>query len=174
MADSDINSDSPDNLSESQERQDENTQAGFALDEARPVCPKCLSPCHPLASYCSNCDSNQAVNPLATYMPFVNIRFNYGAFGIMWRRIWYDKETSAPMKWLYLAMIILFTPILLVFGLPAIVTRRIEDARLRNKVTIALYAVVIMLLLLFLLWSVLQPAAPTLPALPYVPDPLPY
>jgi hypothetical protein len=166
MADSDINSDSPDNLSESQQRQDENTQGGFALDEAWPVCPKCLTPCHPLASYCSNCDSNQAVNPLATYMPFVNIRFNYGAFGIMWRRIWYEKETSAPVKWLYLVVIVLFAPIVIVFGLPAIATSRIKGARLRNVATIVLYAVLILLALFFLLQWVLRPATPIPHGLP--------
>jgi hypothetical protein len=172
--DSDINSDSSNNLSESQERQDENTQGGFALDEAWPVCPKCLTPCHPLASYCSNCDSNQAVNPLATYMPFVNIRFNYGAFGIMWRRIWYDKGTSALLKGVYLVVIILFAPIVLVFGLPAVATSKIKDARLRNIATTALYAVVILLLMFFLLHMVLRPVAPIPPGLPYIPKPVPY
>jgi hypothetical protein len=166
IVESDINSDSSDNLSESQERQDENTQGGFALDEAWPVCPKCLTPCHPLASYCSNCDSNQAVNPLATYMPFVNIRFNYGAFGIMWRRIWYDKETSALLKGLYLVVIVLFAPIVIVFGLPAVAASKIKDARLRNVATIVLYAVVILLALFFLLQWVLRLAAPIPHGLP--------
>ena len=172
--DSHINGNASNNLSESQGRQDENTHGGFALEQGWPLCPKCLTPCPPLASYCGNCDSNQAVNPLATYMPFVNIRFNYGAFGIMWRRIWHDKETSAPAKGLYLVVIILFAPILLVFGLPAVATSRIKDARLRNIATIALYLVLILLLVFFLLHLVLRPAAPIPPGLPYVPQPVPY
>jgi hypothetical protein len=46
--------------------------------DAWPVCPKCLKPCHPLQNYCPNCDSNEVLNPLASYMPFERIRFVYG------------------------------------------------------------------------------------------------
>jgi hypothetical protein len=161
MADSDINSDSPADLSESQQQQDDNAKRPSGLEQAWPVCPKCLTPCHPLASYCPNCDSNQPVNPLAAYMPFVNIRFNYGAFGIMWRKTCYDRKTPKVIKCMYLALMVLFTPIILVFGLPTLVTRGIRDPRRRNIATIALYALALMLLILLVLYTVLQPPTTT-------------
>ena len=59
----------------------------FIPDDAQPLCRKCLNPCHPLQNYCGNCDSNEAINPLASYVPFVRIRFVYGMFGKMWRSV---------------------------------------------------------------------------------------
>jgi hypothetical protein len=110
------------------------------------------------------------MNPLAAYIPFVNIRFNYGAFGIMWRKIWYDKETPAAVKWLYLIVIILFVPIILVFGLPAVLTGRIKNPELRNKVTTAAYVVLILLVTLLLISWLLRPVGPIpLQGGPYVP-----
>ena len=78
--------------------------------EGWPVCPKCLNPVHPQQYYCDNCDSNQAVNPMATYLPFVNIRFMCGIFGTMWRKIWYEKEVPIPIRCVYLGVIILGPP----------------------------------------------------------------
>ena len=77
----------------------------FIPDDARPVCFKCLKPCHPLQHYCNSCDSNDAINPLTPYMPFVHIRFNMGMFGKLWRRIWYDKDTSIMRKLFFLFLI---------------------------------------------------------------------
>lgn len=78
----------------------------FIPADALPLCPKCLRPCHPLQYYCNNCDSNEVINPLASYMPFVRIRFNIGIFGKMGRRIRYDKDTSLKLKLLFLFLII--------------------------------------------------------------------
>ena len=61
---------------------------------AWPVCFKCLKPCHPLQFYCDSCDSNEVINPLASYMPFVRIRFECGIYGKIWRKVLYDKEAS--------------------------------------------------------------------------------
>ena len=47
-------------------------------EDAVPVCPNCLEPCDPLDYYCPYCDSNEAINPLASYMPYVRIRFHAG------------------------------------------------------------------------------------------------
>ena len=79
----------------------------FIPDDARPICVKCLEPCHPLQHYCANCDSNEVINPLASYMPFVRIRFNIGMLGKLWRRILYDKHTSIIRKLLVLFLLIL-------------------------------------------------------------------
>jgi len=99
------------------EKDNNNTQAGdfedvgeldddFIPADALPVCPKCLRPCHPLQNYCLNCDSNEVINPLASYMPFVRIRFIVGIFGKMGRRIRHDKKTSIKLKLLFLFLII--------------------------------------------------------------------
>jgi hypothetical protein len=171
---SDMNKDNPSEVSETQGEPTEGLQGDFDLGDSWPVCPKCFTPCHPLQNYCEHCDSNQAINPVATYVPFVNIRFNYGGFGIMWRKIWYDQETSKAVKWLYVIVIILFTPIVLVFGLPAVLTEKIKNPELRNTVTTVVYVVLIFLLVFFLLCWLLRPVGPIRPAMPYVPEPVPY
>jgi hypothetical protein len=74
--------------------------------DAWPLCPKCLTPCNPLQNYCGHCDSNEVINPLASYMPFVRIRFNVGMLGKLWRKILYDEHTSIVWKLLFLFLII--------------------------------------------------------------------
>jgi len=39
----------------------------FIPADAWPICLKCLKPCHPLQYYCDKCDSNNVINPLASY-----------------------------------------------------------------------------------------------------------
>jgi len=84
----------------------------FIPADARPLCPKCLKPCHPLQNYCDSCDSNDVINPLASYMPFVRIRFNIGMLGKMWRVIWYDEEASIIWKLFMLFFLIVAVLIL--------------------------------------------------------------
>lgn len=96
------------NLPAGNERKAEEFDDEFIPEGAWPICPKCLKPCHPLQFYCHNCDSNEAINPLASYMPFVRIRFNTGMFGKMGRSIWYDKDTLGICKLFYIFMIIMF------------------------------------------------------------------
>ena len=117
----------------------------FIPDDAWPLCPKCLKPCHPLQNYCDNCDSNQVINPLASYMPFVNIRFNYDIYLTMWRKVWYDTKTSIMSRLFYLFMIAVFMPIFIVFGLPALLISKSNQPRLRETTIIALYIVAILL-----------------------------
>lgn len=95
------------------EKEAEKLNDEFVPDGAQPLCPRCLTPCHPLQFYCHNCDSNEAINPLASYMPFVRIRFNTGMFGKMWQRVWYDEDTSVVCKLFYIFMIIIFLLIIL-------------------------------------------------------------
>ena len=121
----------------------------FIPDDAQPVCVQCLEPCHPLQHYCANCDSNAVINPLTPYMPFLNIRFNYGGFCIMWRKIWYDKDTSIKRQWFYLFMIVAFAPIMLVLGLPFSITAIIKNTRLRRTTIIIFYVLAFVLLMVF-------------------------
>lgn len=116
-------------------------------DDSWPVCPNCFKPVNPLRYYCDNCDSNEAVNPLASYMPFVRIRFACGIFGKMWRKIWHDKDTSIPVRLLCLLMILLFAPVMLVFGLPFVLTAKIKNPALRKAATIILCLLAFFLLL---------------------------
>ena len=117
----------------------------FIPNDARPLCLKCLKPCHPLQNYCDNCDSNQVINPLASYMPFVNIRFNYDIYLTMWRKVWYDSKTSIVSRLFYLFMIAAFMPMLVMFGLPALLISRSNRPRLRKATIIALYIAAILL-----------------------------
>lgn len=93
---------------------------------------KCLRECDPRSYYCAHCDSNEAIDPLASYMPFVDIRFVCGFYGKAWRTIWYNKDASAALKLLCLLLIIYFAPILLIVGLPLLLIEKIRDARLKK------------------------------------------
>ena len=130
----------------------ENSEEGddFIPDDARPICPKCLAPCHPLQNYCEKCDSNEAINPLASYMPFVRIRFNIGMFGKMWRKIWYDEDTSIVRKLFFLFLIIIGAPILLMVGLPLLLIGAIPEPKLR-KTTVAAFYIIAVLLFVFVI-----------------------
>ncbi|MHC4665070.1 MAG: hypothetical protein ACYS9T_03815 [Planctomycetota bacterium] len=103
------NYDSP---SEAEHEEVKKLDDGYIPGDAWPVCPQCFVPCHPLQNYCENCDSNEAINPLASYMPFVRIRFNIGMLGKLWRRIWYDSHTSTMAKVLFLLLVIMAVLIL--------------------------------------------------------------
>lgn len=118
-------------------------------DDARPLCLRCLEPCHPLQHYCANCDSNRVINPLTPYMPFLNIRFNYGGFCIMWRKIWYDEDTSIERRWFYLFMIVAFAPMMLVLGLPFSITDTIKNTQLRRTTIIIFYVLALVLMMVF-------------------------
>ena len=130
----------------------------FIPDDARPLCPNCLKPCNPLQNYCDNCDSNEVVNPLASYMPFVRLRFVYGFFGKMWRTIWYDQETSIIHRLLCLLLIILFAPVLLIIGLPLLLIGKIPEPTLRKITVVAFYIIAVLLLMIFLYFNLLRGA----------------
>lgn len=105
----------------------------FVPEDAWPVCPNCFEPCNPMQDYCYNCDSNETINPLASYMPFVRIRFVTGIFGKLWRRIWDRKGTSIAMRLFSLFMIICHAPIMLFVGLPILlITKIIEPQTQKN------------------------------------------
>jgi len=123
----------------------------FLPDDAQPLCLKCLKPCHPLQNYCDNCDSNQVINPLAPYMPFVNIRFNYDIYLTMWRKVWYGRDTSIIGKLFFLFLIILQAPYLLIFGFPLFLIGKIENSRLRKSAITVFWTLVFVLLIIYLL-----------------------
>ena len=119
----------------------------FIPDNACPICPKCLKPCHPLQYYCDKCHSNDAINPLTPYIGFVNIRFNYDIFLTMWRKIWYEKHMPIIAKLLYLLLVVWFTPIVLVIGLPLLLAGIAERPHISESTRAALYIVAITIFL---------------------------
>ena len=85
---------------------------------AVPLFPNCLEPCDPLDNYCQNCESNEAINPLASYMPFTDLRFRVGMIGKLWRKLW-SPETSIMLRVLYVLVLLLFFPAIFLIMLPA-------------------------------------------------------
>lgn len=132
----------------------------FMPEDTWPVCLRCFKPCHPLQNYCDNCDSDDAINPLTPYMGFVNIRFNYGIFCTMLRKICYDKQTSIARKLLYLLLIVVFipvmVPIMLIIGLPLFLISKVRNPRLRKITTTAFFILLLLLLMVYLFYSIQQ------------------
>jgi hypothetical protein len=65
--------------------------------DAKPLCPRCLQPCHPLQYYCTNCGCNEVINPLASYIPYIRIRFNIGIFAKLCRYP-FDRNNLLPLR----------------------------------------------------------------------------
>ncbi len=121
----------------------------FIPNDARPLCLKCFTACHPLQYYCHNCDCDDAINPLTPYIGFVNIRFNYGIFLTMWRKLWHDKNTSIISRLFYLFMITMQVPGFIVIGLPLLLIYKIHRTRFREITMIAFFIIAIVLFILF-------------------------
>jgi len=137
-------------LPEGECQQDKRVDDDFIPEDAWPLCPKCLTPCHPLQYYCHNCGSNQAINPLTPYIGFVNIRFNYDIFLTMWRKVWSGKDASIISRLFYLFMITMYVPVFLVIGLPLLLIYKVYRARFRRITIIVLFVIAIVLYILFL------------------------
>jgi len=97
--------------------------------DAKPLCPECLQPCDPLQYYCTNCDSNEAINPLSAYMPYVRIRLKIGFYGKLWRRIIYDSDISIIVKLAFLLFLIFTVPLIVFIGFPAFIITKIFNIR---------------------------------------------
>jgi hypothetical protein len=105
---SDINNTGCDNLRSGETEEYHQVDDDFIPDDACPLCSKCLKACHPLQYYCDGCDSNEVINPLASYMPFIRIRFNIGMLVKAWRKMVYGKESSIAFRLVCLLIIILW------------------------------------------------------------------
>ncbi len=123
----------------------------FIPSNANPLCMKCFKPCNPFQYYCDNCDSNDVINPMASYMPFVRIRFMYGFFGNMWRCIWYERDRAMIFRLFCLVFIFLFASVLSLFGIPLLLTGISQRPVLKGGKKAALYVVASTLLLLYIL-----------------------
>ena len=94
-------------------------------DDAVPVCPACLEPCNPLDNYCSHCGSNEVINPLASYMPFVDLRFKLGMLGKLWQKTW-RSDTAMIKRAIGVCVFLLFYPFLLLIGLPFVIYEKMK------------------------------------------------
>ena len=105
-----------DNLLSGHGEQAEPSENDFIPNDAKPLCPECFHPCDPLQNYCDNCGSNEVINPLASYMPFVRLRFNIGMYGKIWRKIFNDKDATIIKRLFYPFAFILIAALLFTFG----------------------------------------------------------
>jgi len=106
IIDSSMSEKEQDNLPAKDCEQIDESDNDFIPADARPLCLKCLTICHPLQFYCHNCDCDDAINPLTPYIGFVNIRFNIGMLGKLGRRVLYDKEVSTIWRVIFLLLFI--------------------------------------------------------------------
>ncbi len=80
-----------------------------------PLCLRCLRPVDPRAYYCPYC--GEATGQLTPYLPFVNIPWQAGIWGRMWRQVW-SRDISIPGRVFRLFMILWNVPILLIGLIP--------------------------------------------------------
>ena len=139
---------------------EDNYESAHQILNETPICPYCLKPCSPFNYYCSNCDSDDVINPLASYMSFVNLRFNYGIFKTLWNKIWYDKDSFLIVRIFYLYLVLSFTPIMIIFGLPMLIVGKIPHPTIR-KITIVALAVALVIFSFYFLFNGFWPRLKT-------------
>ncbi len=115
--------------------------------EATPVCPMCLQPCDPKTYYCPRCGSNSPINPLASYMPFVDIRFKTGMVGRLWHRSVEEPDAGILKRVALLVMAVFYSPLILL-GLPWAMAEKLRKRDYRQ----VLFMIPGLLLLLLYLW----------------------
>ncbi len=105
---------------------------GKTAAEGVPVCLNCLRPYDDvLEYYCPKCGSNEAVNPLAPYMAFVNIRFNVGLVGRVWRRFERRQNATIARRLLDLVIVLLYFPPL-ILATPFVVYAKWKNHKQRD------------------------------------------
>ncbi len=109
---------------------------GKTAGEAVPVCLNCLRPYDDvLEYYCPHCGSNEAVNPLTPYMSFVNIRFNVGVVGKLWRRFQGRQSATIARRLLDLVIVLLcFPPLIL--ATPFVVYAKWRNHKRRDAIRV--------------------------------------
>lgn len=120
--------------------------------DATPLCPNCLKPVDPKQYYCPYCGSNEAINPLATYMPLVRIRHNYDIFITMWHKLWRGRIGSATII-LFSFLITVFASAMLLVGLPVMLWFILRDKHLRTYRLRVFALILLAVLVTFLLFG---------------------
>jgi hypothetical protein len=122
------------------------------IEEPCPICPRCMQPCNPHNDYCLNCDSNEAMNPLVTYMPFESIRFIAGLYGRMFKAVFFEKQTSWVKRIFYFVILLIAVPVILVIAFPLYLTDKIKNPELRKAALIVVVVLIILLLTCLIFW----------------------
>ena len=105
---------------------------GKTAAEGVAVCLNCLRPCDDvLEYYCPHCGSNEALNPLTPYMAFVNIRFNVGLVGRVWRRFQGRQSATIARRLLDLVIVLWYFPPL-IFATPFVVFAKWRNHKRRD------------------------------------------
>ena len=100
--------------------------------EGVPVCSNCLRPYdNALEYYCPHCGSNEAANPLTPYIPYVNIRFNVGMIGKLWRRFLHRQNATIARRVLDLLIVLWYFP-LLILATPFVVYAKWKNHKQRD------------------------------------------
>ena len=123
-------------------------------EDAVPVCPHCLEPCDRLQNYCANCGSNEAINPLASYMPYVRIRFNTGMYGKLWRKSW-SRNTSRKIRWFCFLVVFLYQPVIFVIGLPFVILDKRQNDKLTKSYAFFSYIWAVVVFLGYILFIIM-------------------
>ena len=123
-----------------------------AAAEEVPVCLNCLRPYDDaLEYYCPHCGSNEAANPLTPYISYVNIRFNVGMVGNLWRRFQRRQNATIARRLLDLLMLLLYCP-LLILATPFVVYAKWKNHKQRDaKRVLCCIVIVIALVVCFFL-----------------------
>ena len=122
--------------------------------EGVPVCLNCLAPADPLQYYCCNCGGNEAINPLTPYISFVNIRFNAGLFGKVWRRFQKRQSASIVKRTFDLFVAIKCFPFV-VFALPSVVYSKWKKHKRRDALRIGV-CILMLIILTMCFWAIIE------------------
>ena len=70
----------------------------------------------------------------------------------MWRKIWYEEDTSTKCRLFYLFMIIIFAPVILIVGLPVLLIGQItKNPELRGTANTAFLVLAFLLLMAYVI-----------------------
>jgi hypothetical protein len=106
--------------------------------EPTPLCPECLTPVDPRKYYCPKCGSDAALNPNATYMPFVRIPFEVGNM---------VKAFKLYPAWALLFVSVVY-PLVAILALPLVFIAFKTRRSLRTPFNIVFTSTVIFLILI--------------------------
>jgi hypothetical protein len=135
------------------EKQEHFEKEEIMLSEPRPVCPNCFRPCDKFQEYCPNCGSNEPINPLASYMPFVRIRFHAGMYHKLWRKI-FSPGVPLLHKVFFILVILIGAPVLLFIGLPLALIEKVQDVEFRNTLKLIFWVIILSAVVIFIAFRI--------------------
>lgn len=126
-------------------------EADDETQDAWPMCTYCMKPCDPKIFYCPTCNSNETINPLASYMPFVDLKFRIGFLIKLWQKC-FAPEVSIPAKCLYFLVLLFLAPIIVIVGIPFLLIGKISNQKVLNIAGLSLLFFYLLLLFIYALF----------------------